>query len=211
MWTIFPLGEHVAHTPPFLCITPGAWWFTTKKQLKMGDILYKLLPGDLDEIHTFSENYVLTSRIRYNKLKHKKQFFPFFRETGPGPAGGPREHSTNFGSFTLYLLLFFNFTNCPGGTFYPILTKMDFRKFRKKWKILSIALFKQNVQKIIFPNFPKIRSRTCWGSPRTHPRFWCIYPVSITFCPFLPIVPGGHFDQFWPKWIFENFEKNEKC
>ena len=75
----------------------------------------------------------------------------------------------------------------------------------------SIRGTKLKTQKTIFPIFPKTGSGTWMGSPRTHHQFWCICPVYITFCPFLQIVPGGHFDQFWPKWIFENFEKNEKC
>ena len=45
IWSIFNLGEHAVHTPPFLCITSVYWWFTTKKQPKMGDILSKFLPG----------------------------------------------------------------------------------------------------------------------------------------------------------------------
>ena len=75
----------------------------------------------------------------------------------------------------------------------------------------SIRGTKLKTQKTIFPIFPKTGSGTCRGSPRTHHRFCCICPVSITFCPFLPVVPRGHFGQFWTKWIFENFEKNVKC
>ena len=75
----------------------------------------------------------------------------------------------------------------------------------------SIRVNKLKTQKTIFPIFPKIGSVTCRGSPRTPHRFWFICPVSITFCLVLSIVPGGYFDQFWTKWIFKNFEKNEKC
>ena len=129
-------GEPVVYIIPFLCVNPITWQFTTKKQPKMDDILFKFLPGDPREIRTFSEKYALTSNIRTNKLK---------------------------------------------------------------------------TQKTIFPIFPKIGSGTCRGYTRTHYLFWCIYPVFITFCPFLSIVPGGYFDQFWTKWLFENFEKDAKC
>ena len=69
---------------------------------------------------------------------------------------------------------------------------------------------KVKTQKIMVPTFPQNRSEPCRGSPRTPHRFWFIYPVSITFCPFLSSAPRGHFDPFWTNWIFENLEKNVK-
>ena len=101
------------------------------------------------------------------------------------------------------------FTNCPRGTFWPILDKMDFRKFRKKWKILSIAVFKQNLQKIIFPIFPKTGSGTCPGSPGGPPNFGPFALNLLFFGRFYRPPPGTNFDQFCTKCIFANFEK--KC
>ena len=141
----------------------------------------------------------------------KNNFSHFSEKSVRDLSGVPENPSPIFVHLPCIYYFLFIFTNCPQEAFWPILYKMDFRKFRKKCKMLSIAAFKHNVQKTIFPIFPKIVSGTCRGSPRTLPRFWCICPVFITFCSFLSIVPVGHFDQFWPKCIFENFEKNAKC
>ena len=91
-------------------------------------------------------------------------------------------------------------------------TSGEIRIFSENYTLTaSIRGNKLKTQKTIFPIFPKNGFGTCRGSPRTPHRFWFICPVSITFCLFLSIVPGGYFDQFWTKWIFENFEKNKKC
>ena len=73
--------------------------------------------------------------------------------------------------------------------------------------MLSIAVFKQNLQKIIFPIFPKTGSGTCPGSPGGTPQFWSVCPQSIIFWSFLSTSPG---DQFWPilhKMYFCKFRK----
>ena len=73
--------------------------------------------------------------------------------------------------------------------------------------MLSIAAFKQNLQKIIFPIFPKTGSGTCPGSPGGTPQVWSVCPQSIIFWSFLPSSPG---DQFWPilhKMYFCKFRK----
>ena len=168
-------------------------------------------PGDPGEIRAFSENCTTASNIKVNNLKTQKQFFPFFRKTGSVPGGGPREHTINFQSFDLYLVLFVHFYRLSPGDILTNFGQNEFSKISKKWKMLIITTFKQNSQKTIFHIFPKNGSETCWGSSRTHHQFWFNCPVFTTFRPFLPIVPRGHFGQFWTKWIFENFEKNAKC
>ena len=63
---------------------------------------------------------------------YKKQFSPFFRKLGPGPVGGPREHSTDFGAFALYLLLFVHFYQLSPGDILPNFGQNGFSKISKK-------------------------------------------------------------------------------
>ena len=124
-------------------------------------------------------------------------------------------HTTIFGHYPWCLMIYNKKAienQCHIVQISPRGTSGEIRTFSENCTLTSsIRGSKLNPQKTIFLIFPKIGSGTCRGSPRTLPRFWRICPVSITFCIFLLIVPRGHFDQFWTKWIFENFEKNAKC
>ena len=125
---------------------------------------------------------------------------------------------THLSFFVHYLccLMLFNKkateNKCPIVQISPRRTSVEIRTFSENYTLTSsIRGSKLKPQKTIFLIFPKIGSGPCWKSPRTLHRFWCVCPVAVTFFPFLPVVPRGHFTQFWTKWIFENFEKTAKC
>ena len=65
---------------------------------------------------------------------YKKQFFPFFRKLGPGPVGGTREHSTDFVTFALYLVLFVHFYQLSPGDILGNFDQNEFSKISKKMK-----------------------------------------------------------------------------
>ena len=109
-------------------------------------------------------------------------------------------HTTLFVHYPCYLMIYNKKNNrkwmihCPN---FSLGDLGEIRTFSENCASTSrIRVTKLKTQKPVFPIFPKIGSGTCRGSPRTLHRFWCICPVSITFCLFLPIVPGGHFGQF---------------
>ena len=142
----------------------------------------------------------------------QKTIFPIFPKNWVRDLSGVPENTSPILMHLPCIYYFLSiFTNCPRETFWPILTKMVFRKFRKKWKMLHIEVFKQNLQKLVFFHFSEKRVQALSGSPRILHSGCLVCPLPVTFCSFLPIVPGGHFDQFCTKWIFENFEKSAKC
>ena len=68
------------------------------------------------------------------KQNVQKIIFLIFPKIGSGTWRGPREHSTDFGAFALYLLLFVHFYQLSPG---DILTNFDqngFSKISKKMK-----------------------------------------------------------------------------
>ena len=134
-------------------------------------------PGDLRGNSYFFRKLCINIKYQGKQTKSTKNNFSHFSENWVRDLSGVPENTPPILVHLPCIYYFLSiFTNCPRGTFWSILTKMDFRKFRKKWKMLSIAVFKQNLQKIIFPIFPKIGSGTCPGSPEGTPQFWSVCP-----------------------------------